>query len=85
LRLRHLLEAHDLVINMLRVAKGLMLRTGAAVVDATLIAAPSSDKSAEGERDAEMHQVQWSFGMKAHIARGCCIERTERNGMISVR
>lgn len=47
LRFRHLLEAHDLAVDMLRVvndilqAKGLLLRTGTAV-DATLIAAPSS-------------------------------------------
>ena len=76
LRFRHLLEAHDLAADMLRVvndilqAKGLMLRTGT-VVDATLISAPSSTKNAEGERDPEMHQVkkgnQWYFGMKAHI------------------
>jgi IS5 family transposase len=41
------------------------------VVDATLIAAPSSTKNAAGERDPEMHQTkkgnQWYFGMKAHI------------------
>ncbi len=76
LRFRHLLEAHDLAIDMLRVvndilqAKGLLLRAGTAV-DATLIAAPSSTKNAEGERDPEMHQArkgnQWYFGMKAHI------------------
>jgi IS5 family transposase len=60
LRFRHLLEAHDLAVDMLRVvndilhAKGLLLRTGTAV-DATLIAAPSSTKNAEGERDPEMH------------------------------
>lgn len=76
LRFRHLLEAHDLAVDMLRVvndilqAKGLMLRTGTAV-DATLISAPSSTKNVEGERDPEMHQVkkgnQWYFGMKAHI------------------
>jgi IS5 family transposase len=53
LRFRHRLEAHDLALDMLRVvndilqAKGLMLRTGTAV-DATLIAAPSSTKNAEG-------------------------------------
>jgi IS5 family transposase len=51
-------------------AKGLMLRSGT-VVDATLIAAPSSTKNASGERDPEMHQSkkgrQWYFGMKAHI------------------
>ena len=76
LRFRHLLEAHDLAVDMLRVvndilqAKGLLLRAGTAV-DATLIAAPSSTKNAEGERDPEMHQTrkgkQWYFGMKAHI------------------
>ena len=41
------------------------------MVDATLIAAPSSTKSKTGERDPEMHWVkkanQWHFGMKAHI------------------
>ena len=76
LRFRHLLEAHDLAADMLRVvndilqAKGLMLRAGTAV-DATLISAPSSTKNAGGERDPEMHQTrkgkQWYFGMKAHI------------------
>jgi transposase, IS5 family len=47
-----------------------MLTTGT-VVDATIIAAPSSTKTNEGERDPEMHQVkkgnEWHFGMKAHI------------------
>jgi IS5 family transposase len=47
-----------------------MLRQGT-VVDATLIAAPSSTKNSAGERDPEMHQTkkgnQWHFGMKAHI------------------
>jgi IS5 family transposase len=41
------------------------------VVDATLIAAPSSTKNASGERDPEMKQSkkgqQWYFGMKCHI------------------
>ncbi len=45
--------------------------TEASIVDATIIAAPSSTKNAEGERDPEMHQTkkgnQWNFGMKAHI------------------
>ena len=49
---------------------GLMLKAGT-VVDATLIAAPSSTKNASGERDLEMHQAkegnQWHFDMKAHI------------------
>ena len=76
LRFRHLLERHGLAVDMLRVvndilhAKGLMMRTGTAV-DATLIAAPSSTKNADGERDPQMKQTKkgnnWYFGMKAHI------------------
>ncbi len=76
LRFRHLLEAHDLAPQMLAAvnatlaARGLMLKSGT-VVDATLIAAPSSTKNSSGERDPEMHQTrkgnQWHFGMKAHI------------------
>ena len=41
------------------------------MVDATIIAAPSSTKNLARERDPEMHQTkkghQWYFGMKAHI------------------
>ena len=76
LRFGHLLERHDLAVDMLRVVndllsvKGLLMRTGTAV-DATLISAPSSTKNAEGERDPEMKQTKkgnnWYFGMKAHI------------------
>jgi IS5 family transposase len=76
LRFRHLLEEHDLslqimaAINATLANKGLMLKAGT-VVDATLIAAPSSTKNKDGERDPEMHQAkkgnQWQFGMKAHI------------------
>ena len=76
LRFRHLLEEHNLSIQLLAtinatlIAKGLMLKAGT-VVDATLIAAPSSTKNSKGERDPEMHQTkkgnQWHFGMKAHI------------------
>jgi IS5 family transposase len=76
LRFRHLLEEHKLSIQLLATinatlaTKGLMLKTGT-VVDATLIAAPSSTKNESGERDPEMHQTkkgnQWHFGMKAHI------------------
>ena len=50
--------------------RGLMLKRGT-IVDATIIAAPSSTKNKSGERDPEMHQTkkgnQWHFGMKAHI------------------
>ena len=76
LRFRHLLEAHHLslqilaTVNATLAAKGLLLKSGT-VVDATLIAAPSSTKNSVGERDPEMHQTkkgnQWHFGMKAHI------------------
>jgi transposase, IS5 family len=76
LNFRHLLEANDLaedilkVVNALLARKGLLLKRGS-IVDATIIAAPSSTKNAEGERDPEMHQTkkgnQWFFGMKAHI------------------
>ena len=76
LRFLRLLEEHKLapqiltLVNELLGAKGLLLRVGT-VVDATLIAAPSSTKNASGERDPEMKQSkkgnQWCFGMKAHI------------------
>jgi len=76
LRFRHLLEKHELapkilaIINAGLAQQGLMLKTGT-VVDATIIAAPSSTKNKAGERDPEMHQTQkgnqWHFGMKAHI------------------
>jgi IS5 family transposase len=76
LRFRHLLEAHGLgqqilaTVNAKLIDRGLMLKTGT-VVDATLIAAPSSTKNDTGERDPQMHQTkkgnQWHFGMKAHI------------------
>lgn len=76
LRFRHLLEKHQLApqvlaaINTGLAQQGLMLKTGT-IVDATIIAAPSSTKNKEGERDPEMHQTkkgkQWHFGMKAHI------------------
>jgi IS5 family transposase len=40
------------------------------MVDATIIAAPSSTKNKDNARDPEMHQTkkgnQWHFGMKAH-------------------
>ena len=57
-------------VNARLMARGLLLKSGT-VVDATLIAAPSSTKNKDGQRDPEMHQTkkgnQWHFGMKAHI------------------
>src|ERR1022692_390819 len=77
LKFRRLLETHDLcqglftAINADLTARGLLLREGT-LVDATLIAAPSSTKNRERKRDPEMHQTkkgnQWYFGMKAHVA-----------------
>ena len=74
LKFRRLLETHDLckglftAINADLTARGLLLREGT-LVDATLIAAPSSTKNQKKQRDPEMHQTrkgnQWYFGMKA--------------------
>ena len=76
LKFRHLLETHDLckglftAINADLTARGWLLRAGT-LVDATLIAAPSSTKNQKKQRDPEMHQTkkgnQWYFGMKAHL------------------
>ncbi len=76
LKFRRLLEDKQLTeslfqaINARLAERGLFLREGT-IVDATLIAAPSSTKNQQGERDPEMHQSkkgnQWYFGMKAHI------------------
>ena len=73
---RHLLEAHELTqamlaeINAMLKERGLLMSQGT-LVDATLIAAPSSTKNQAHSRDPEMHQTkkgnQWYFGLKAHI------------------
>jgi IS5 family transposase len=75
-KFRHLLEEHGLgrvlfeeVTEYLR-TQGLAVSTGT-IVDATIIAAPSSTKNATGTRDPAMHQTQkgrqWYFGMKGHF------------------
>jgi len=76
LRFRHLLEQHGLtakifeLVKELLTAKRLLLKSGT-IVDATIIAAPSSTKNATQRRDPEMKQTrkgnQWYFGMKLHI------------------
>lgn len=76
LHFRHLLEKHLLgeklfeAQNEIFDEQGWIMR-GGSIIDATLIAAPSSTKNASGERDPQMHQTkkgnQWYFGMKAHI------------------
>lgn len=76
LRFRHLLEQHKLGERLFAEAgrvlqdSGMTLKTGT-IVDATIIAAPSSTKNSDKQRDPEMHQTrkgqQWHFGMKLHI------------------
>ncbi len=76
LRFRHFLERHKLgkvifdTVNAQLRQQGLIMREGT-IVDATIIAAPSSTKNQDGERDPEMRQTkkgnEWHFGMKMHI------------------
>src|SRR5690625_263351 len=76
LNFRRLLESQKLAPKILKrvnahlARKGQSLRAGT-IVDATIIAAPSSTKNKAGQRDPEMRQTkkgnQWHFGMKAHI------------------
>lgn len=76
LHFRHLLEKHELgeklfeAQNQVFDEQGWIMR-GGSIVDATIIAAPSSTKNRAGQRDPEMRQTkkgnQWYFGMKAHI------------------
>ena len=76
LAFRHLLEKHNLGKQIFEAVKAHLKANGMAmkqgtIIDATLIAAPSSIKNKQGERDPEMHQTkkgnQWYFGMKVHI------------------
>ena len=57
-------------MNLYLDRKGIRISTGT-IVDATIIAAPSSTKNSKKERDPEMHQTrkgnQYYFGAKAHI------------------
>jgi transposase, IS5 family len=76
LNFRHWLERHELSqalfaeVSAMLEKRGLLMRQGT-IVDATIIAAPSSTKNKQKARDPEMHQTkkgnQWHFGMKAHI------------------
>ena len=76
LNFRHLLEKHELGLALFAKVGELLLKgglklSGGTIVDATIIAAPSSTKNEEKARDPEMHQTkkgnQWHFGMKVHI------------------
>ena len=76
LNFRHFLEKHKLgkaifdTVNKQLAKEGLLLKEGT-IIDATIIAAPSSNKNEEKARDPEMHQTkkgnEWHFGMKMHI------------------
>lgn len=84
LRFRHLLVEHNITeaifaaVNDYLVERGLLVRSGT-IVDATIIAAPSSTKNAKGERDPEMRQTKkgsnWHFGMKVHVG-------TDKRGVV---
>jgi transposase, IS5 family len=84
LRFRRLLETHDLTraifteIGALLEEKGLFLRQGT-IVDATIIAAPSSTKNETRTRDPEMKRTRkgnaWHFGMKIHVG-------TDKQGLV---
>jgi IS5 family transposase len=84
LAFRHLLEKHDLSQQIFEVVKAHLKANGTAmkqgtIIDATLIAAPSSTKNKSKDRDPEMHQTkkgnQWyhrfaegfAYGMKVHV------------------
>ncbi len=76
LNFRHLLEKHEIGLALFAKVGELLLKgglklSGGTIVDATIIAAPSSTKNEEKARDPEMHQTkkgnQWHFGMKVHI------------------
>lgn len=75
LHFRHLLEEHHIGEQIFadvkdRLEKAGLIMHGGTIVDATIVAAPTSTKNREGERDPEMHQTkkgnQWYFGMKVH-------------------
>ncbi|HEX2229630.1 MAG TPA: IS5 family transposase [Candidatus Binatia bacterium] len=76
LHFRHWLERHELTkglfdeVGAMLEERGLLMRQGT-IVDATIVAAPSSTKNKQKSRDPEMHQTkkgnQWHFGMKAHV------------------
>ncbi len=84
LRFRHLLERNGLTESIFEAVKELMaekqlwLKSGT-IVDATVIAAPSSTKNATKTRDPEMKQTRkgknWHFGMKLHFG-------TDRLGIV---
>jgi len=76
LNFRHFLEARELQIKFFAIVRGILedrhlLMKSGTIVDATIIAAPSSTKNEEKKRDPDMSSTkkgnEWHFGMKAHI------------------
>lgn len=75
-KFRHFLRRHGLTEVLFertvqhRSERGLLMREGT-IVDATIVAAPTSTKNREGTRDLEMGSTKkgtsWHFGLKAHI------------------
>ena len=75
LHFRHLIEKNNLGKAIFddikeRLDRAGLIMHGGSVVDATLIAAPTSTKNNDKQRDPEMHQTkkgnEWYFGMKIH-------------------
>lgn len=83
LKFRRLLETHSLTpalfaqINAHLSERGLLMREGT-MIDATLIAAPSSTKNSTGTRDPDMHSTkkgnQWRVSRTRAADLWCCTE-----------
>jgi len=93
LKFRHLLESKELTrqifdtINGHLAEKGLMMRDGT-IVDARLIAAPSSTKNKDGKRDPEMHQSKEGIldivPLAISVAAGASIAPASGNGVMPI-
>ena len=87
LKFRRLLQDNDLTralfdeINAHLSEQGLLMRAGT-IVDATIIAAPSSTKNEDKARDPEMHQTkkgkQWCVSRTQAADLWCCTEDGSR-------
>ena len=75
LHFRHLIEKHHIGEKIFadvneRLEKAGLMMHGGSIVDASIIAAPSSTKNQESKRDEEMHSTKkgnrWYFGMKIY-------------------
>ena len=75
-KFRHFLERHQLTERLFECIgqylsdRGLLLREGT-IVDATILAAPTSTKNRDQARDPQMGSTKkgttWHFGLKAHV------------------